>query len=82
MQKPQCSTFKIATCETFLNEKQNLDFFQKKKKKGKPTKKKIQEQKPFFHILHLCTKFQSPRSNNHFFSKSIRCSLINFSVNK
>ena len=39
MQKPQCSTFKIATCETFLNEKQNFEFLKKKKKKENLQKK-------------------------------------------
>ena len=59
--KLQCSTFKIATCETFSK-------FQKKTVKLCIVEKNSKNKNDFFyHLLNLCTKFRSPRSNNKIF---------------
>ena len=65
MQIPQYSTFKIATYETFLKINKIFSFFFSKKLKNYASyKKKHEKNLFFFHLLHLCTKFQSPVSNN------------------
>ena len=62
--------FYLQNCDLWnlIKKYQNFDFFQEKQKTMHPTKKKnIQWLRTLFHILHLCTKFQSPRSINIFF---------------
>ena len=64
MQKTQYSIFKIATCITlFLN---NQNFELKQNKKLCIVEKMPRIKKFWKHLLHLCTKFQRPRSNNIF----------------
>ena len=58
----------IATCENFSKK---VKIFPKKNSKTMHRRKKFPRIKSvFFHLLLLCTKFQSPRSNNEFFFTS------------
>ena len=66
----QCSTFKIATCETFLKITK-ISIIKKKNYASSKTNPKIKTiYDRVLHLLHQCTKFQSPRSNNNLFSRT------------
>ena len=55
MQKTQCSTFKIVTCETFLKNTKILSFSKKETQKlCILQKKKMPGKKNFFHFTPLC----------------------------
>ena len=63
MQKTQCSTFKMATCEAYII---NNKIFELNKKLCILEKNNTKD-KNFFYILHFCIKFQSLRVIIFFF---------------
>ena len=62
--------FYLQNCDLWNLFKKYQKIELKKKLKDYVSYKKAHDYKPFFHLLHLCTNFQSHMSNN-IFLKSI-----------
>ena len=61
--------FNIQNCDLWrvFKKYQNFEFFHKNSKTIHRTKKNPTNKKSYNYLLNLCTNFQSPRCNTHFF---------------